>query len=112
MPIGEYRWRVTVLARSLAAPTSATHGEPVPSWPDPPEGTGGWWAKVEAAGGGETLQQGLRQTADAVRVTIPWRAVPVATVDRLRVELWGVVYAISRIGLDGETTVCDCVRVR
>lgn len=107
---GEYRERVVILTRVLAA-ADAT-GEEVESWPDPAEGEGEHWAKIEAPGSGETLDANRQSYTTMV---LRFRhLVTLEAVDRVRLKATGAEYGVTgihreRTAAGGWQTVCSLV---
>jgi head-tail adaptor len=108
--IGEYRDRVWILPRQLA--TADGTGEEVESWPEPGDGSGKHWARIESPVGGETL--------DATRQSYQTKAlrfrheVALEAVDRIQIVETGVDYAVTGIHRErsecgGWQTVCTLV---
>lgn len=106
--VGEYRDRVTVLTRSLAAADS--FGEQAESWPDPAAGTGKYWCRFEAPAGGEDPNVPRQSTNAGI---LRFRGVAtIEAVDRVRIEATGEVYAVSGVWTEraehgGRQTVCS-----
>lgn len=88
--LGEYRDRVRILTRSLAAADG--FGERVESWPEVTDGTADRWAIIEAPTGGEAPATPRQGTAD---MQVRFRAVAaIEAVDRLKILATGDVYAV------------------
>lgn len=97
MGIGRHIQRITVLSRTLAAADG--FGEEVESWPDPPAGTGRYWAAFAPAVSPDSRDNGLRQSGGAATARVQGLAV-VTSADRVRDEGSGTVYAIDSVYFD------------
>lgn len=108
--IGEYRDRVVILTRTLAA-ADAT-GEEVESWPDPAAGTGEHWAKLEGPAAGETLDE-TRQSYQTI--TLRFRhEVTLAPVDMVRLKDQDTDWTVTAVWQErnesgGWCTVCNAI---
>ncbi|AMV23420.1 Phage head-tail joining protein [Gemmata sp. SH-PL17] len=104
--IGEYRDKIAILSRVLAAPDE--DGEPVESWPDPRPAQE-HWARIEAPSGDESNQ--TPRGSDNSAVLRFRHLVKLAAVDRVRIKETGDVYAVvgiwrERAESGGWQTVC------
>jgi head-tail adaptor len=108
---GDYRQRVVILARVLAA--QGANGEEVESWPDPTPGTNEYQAAEESLTGGETIVQGLRQATGGKRLRIKGRFIAVNAYDRIKVKATGEYFAVTGMyrDLSNGTTVLTVERV-
>lgn len=108
--IGEYRDRVVILTRSLAAADDT--GEEVESWAEPDPGTGEHWARLEAPAGGETMDAN-RQSYRTM--TLRFRhVVPLEAVDRVRLKETGDEFGVTGVHKErsesgGWQTVCSLI---
>lgn len=109
VPSGQYRMRIVILTESRAA--KGSNGEEIPSWPDPAEGTGSYYAAIEQFAANEVIAQGQNHATGSKRLRIRGRRIAVTTNDRIRDKVTDEVFNVTGVVRDGMETVIDVSRV-
>ena len=107
---GEYNLRIVVQRRVLGA--KGANGEDTETWPDPDVGESEYFAAREAMSAGETIVQGIRNSTGTMKLRIKGRAIPVDSLDRIKVKHTGEVYNVTATVRDWDSTVITVERYR
>jgi hypothetical protein len=105
-PTGEYRIRVQILPRTLAA--QGANGEKAESWP---ASGAAYSAARDALSGGEQLAQGIAASTGFQKLRIQGRAIAVKAVDRLLIVATGELYNVVGVEREFVDTVISVDRV-
>lgn len=103
---GQYRLRIQILPRALAA--AGANNEKTPSWA---ENGPSYFAGRDALNAGEVLQQGIANTTGFMKIRIKGRAIPVNAVDRVKNVATGELFNITGIAREFAETVLTLDRV-
>ena len=105
-PTGEYRVRVQVLARTLAA--KSANGEEPESWPASGQA---YSAARDALNAGEQLSQGIASSTGFLKLRIQGRNIPIRAVDRIKIVATGELYNVVGVSREAVDTVLALDRV-
>lgn len=105
---GDYRIRLQVLPQQLG--TVATNNEGIPTWPNSGQP---YSAAKDGLNAGEQLQAGIAASTGSMKLRIKGRAIPVRTVDRIKIVATGEIFNVTGVSRDYDTndTILNVERV-
>lgn len=105
-PTSQYRLRLTILPRVLAA--QGPNGEEAESWPAP---SSSYSAARESLNAGEQIAQGMAVSTGMQKLRIKGRAIAVRDVDRIKFEATGEVFNVTSVSREFSDTLLTVERV-